>query len=117
MKVRYQADNDLKKTILDGIRRREPAVDFRSAQAAGLDSVRDPDVLRRAAVDGRILVSHDVSTMPASFEQFIGSGNRSPGLFLVPQRTPTGAVIESLVLVWLASEASEWENPLVWLPL
>jgi len=52
VKVRYQADNDLKKTILDGIRRREPAIDFRSAQAAGLDSVRDPDILHRAAVDG-----------------------------------------------------------------
>ena len=117
MKVRYQADNDLKKAIVQGVWRREPAVDFRSAQSAGLDSVRDPDVLQRAAVEGRILISHDVSTMPPSFEQFIGSGNRSPGLFLVPQGAGAGGVIESLLLVWLASEASEWENRLVWLPL
>lgn len=117
MKVRFQADNDLRTAIVKGVWRREPAVDFRSAQSANLDSIRDLDVLHRAAVEGRILVSHDVNTMPASFERFIGSGNRSPGLFLVPQGTRAGAVIESLLLVWLASESSEWEDRLVWLPL
>ena len=116
MKVRYQADNDLKKPILQGVLRHEPAIDFRSAQSANLDSVRDVEVWRRAAVDGRILVSHDVSTMPRSFEEFIASGGGSPGLFLVPQGKRVSAVIETLVMVWLASEASEWDNRLVWLP-
>jgi len=117
VKVRYQADNDLKKAIVHGVWRHEPAIDFRSARSAGLDSVRDLDVLSRAAAEGRILISHDVSTMPPSFQQFIGSGNRSPSLFLVPQSASAGAVIESLLLVWLASESSEWENRLFWLPL
>jgi len=117
LKVRYRADNDLKKAIVKGVIRREPAVDFRSAQAAALDSVRDPDVLYQAAREGRILVSHDVTTMARWFEQFIRSGNRCPGLFLVPQDARVSAVVESLLLVWLASEASEWENRLVWLPL
>ena len=85
MKVRYQADNDLKKAIIQGVLRNEPAIDFRTAQSAKLDSIPDLDVLLRAAIDGRILVSHDVSTMPGSFEQFIGAGSGSPGLFLVPQ--------------------------------
>ena len=117
MKVRYQADNDLKKAIIRGVLRNEPAIDFRSAQSANLDSIQDIEVLHLAAIDERILVSHDVSTMPPSFEQFTGSGGGSPGLFLIPQDKPLSAVIESLVLVWLASEASEWHNRLVWLPL
>ena len=56
MKVRYQADNDLRKAIVRGSVRREPRMNFRSAQAARLDGVPDPDVLALAAHEGRILV-------------------------------------------------------------
>jgi len=58
MKVRYQADNDLRKSILRGTVRREPRIDFRSAQSARLDDVPDPEVLALAAREGRILISH-----------------------------------------------------------
>ena len=99
MNVRFQADNDLKKAIVKGVVRREPTVDFRTAQAALLDSVNDLEVLRLAASEGRILVSHDVTTMAGTFEQFIRSGNRSPGLFLVPQDARVSNVVESLLLI------------------
>jgi hypothetical protein len=38
------------------------------------------------------------------------------GLFLVPQARPTRAVAESLVLIWTASEAEEWQDRIVYLP-
>ena len=44
MKPRFQADNDLRKAIRIGVRLREPAIDFESAQRAGLDGVPDPEV-------------------------------------------------------------------------
>ena len=40
-----QADNDLKIGIVKAARRREPTIDFVSAQEAGLDRVGDPEVL------------------------------------------------------------------------
>ena len=54
MKVLYQADNDLRKAIVRGAVRagrsaREPRMNFRSAQAARLDGVPDPEVLAFAA--------------------------------------------------------------------
>ena len=49
MKVRFQADNDLNKIIVKAALRREPMLDFQSAQAAQLDGVPDPEVLARAA--------------------------------------------------------------------
>ena len=55
MKVRYQADNDLRKAIVRGVVRREPQLNFRSAQAARLDGVPDPEVLALSADEGRIL--------------------------------------------------------------
>lgn len=83
MSVRFQADADLKRSIVAGARRREPAIDFQSAQEAGLKGLRDPKVL-----------------------------DPSPGVFLVRQKADVGAVIDTLVLVWAASEPEEWENML-----
>ena len=41
----------------------------------------------------------------------------NPGVFLIPQRLDVGTAIEELLLIWLASEAEEWEDRLEWLPL
>lgn len=70
MKVRFLADADLNKAIVTGVVRREPSVDFMTAQAAGLRGMKDPEVLELAAKEERILVSHDAGTMPGHFRQF-----------------------------------------------
>jgi hypothetical protein len=84
VKVRFQADNDLDRTIVRGVLRRRPLVDFRSQP---INDVDDLTVLHLAAQDGRILVSHDISTMPEAFGQYRQSGH-SPGVLLVPQLWP-----------------------------
>ena len=117
MKARFQADNDLRSSIRVGVVRREPAIDFQSAQGARLDGVPDGEVLRLAAEQGRILVSHDENSMPGHFRNFLAAGNRCPGVLIVPQEAATGLVIESLVLLWVASEAEEWRDRIVWLPI
>lgn len=70
MKVRFQADNDLRKAIVRGVVRCESQIDFRSAQTARFDGVPDPEVLALSAESGRILVSHDFQTMPRHFREF-----------------------------------------------
>jgi hypothetical protein len=67
MKVRFQADADLHQMIVTALVRREPGVDFQTATAAGLAGRRDPQVLECAAIECRVLVSHDQSTMPLHF--------------------------------------------------
>jgi hypothetical protein len=76
----------------------------------------DPDVLKLAATEGRLLVSHDRKTMPAHFGQFILS-EESPGLLIVSQKLPISQVAEDLLLIWLASEPVEWVNQMRSLPL
>ena len=116
MKVRFLADADLNKAIVSGVLRREPSVDFLTAHAAGLRRMTDPEVLALAAGQQRVLVSHDIGTMPAHFHALRNAGKESFGVFLIPQSLDVGTAIEELLLVWFASEASEWENRLVWLP-
>jgi Domain of unknown function (DUF5615) len=117
VKVRFLADADLNKAIVTGLVRREPAVDFLTAQAAGLRGLKDPEVLALASEHQRVLVSHDVGTMPAHFRAFTSAGRRSAGVFLIPQSLDVGRSVDELLLIWLASEASDWEDRLEWLPL
>ena len=104
-------------TDCHGCARREPAIDFLSAQMAKLDGMSDPDLLGLAASQDRILVTHDVRTMPKHFAEFLAAGGSSPGLFLVKQQTPLASVIEGLVLVWVASTPEDWTNRIVEIPL
>jgi hypothetical protein len=116
LKVRFLADADLNRAIVSGVLRREPSLDFLTAKAAGLRGMHDLDVLALAAQRQRVLVSHDVGTMPAHFQAFRNAGKRSSGVFMIHQTLDVGTAIEELLLIWIASEASEWDNRLEWLP-
>ena len=114
--IRFLADADLDEGIVSGCRRREPTMDFLSANDAKLEGVPDSEVLRIAAEQERILVSHDFKTMPGHFGRFLQASGSSPGVFLVKQHSPIGPVIEELVLIWSATDAEEWKNRIVRIP-
>jgi len=116
MKIRFLADNDLKRAIVTGVRRRQPEVDFLNATEAQLSGLPDEDVLALAAREGRLLVSHDRRTLPIYFADFITRQN-SPGLILIEQNLPVKEAIEDILLIWEASEAEEWINCLDFIPL
>jgi hypothetical protein len=116
MKVRFQADADLNQDIVQAMRRRVPAVDFRTAHEASLAGLDDDLVLERAALEGRVLVSHDRRTMPFHFAALIAT-RTCAGVILVPKNLPIRQVLEDLILIWEASEAEEWINQIDSLPL
>jgi hypothetical protein len=116
MRPRFQADADLNYKILLGLRRREPSVDFMSADEGGIVGVSDPEVLQVAAESGRILVSHDRNTMPAHLADFLELQS-SPGVIIVSQDLDIGAAIEDLLLIWDATEAEDWVARLGFVPI
>lgn len=116
MRVRFQADADLNGLILKATLRREPSMDFQSAEAAKLVGLADSEVLALAARESRVLVTHDRKTMPTHFAAFIRTAS-SPGVLVVPQKLQIARVLEDLVLIWAASEAEEWVNRIRSLPL
>jgi len=116
MRVRFQADADLNQIILLAVIRREPAIDFQTAGAAGLAHRVDSEVLAMAAREGRVLVTHDHRTMPRCFAEFVAT-QASPGLLVAPQHLSVSVVVEELLLIWNATEAEEWTNRICYLPL
>ena len=97
--VRFLADASLHEGIVSGCIRREPAIDFLSANHAGLEGVPDPDVLALAAQQGRVVVTSDLRTTPRHFGDFLEAHGHCPGVFLVKQTALLAAVIEELVMV------------------
>jgi hypothetical protein len=114
--VRFLADEDLDADITNGLLSREPAIDILDVKNAGLRESEDPVLLELAAQQDRILITHDRHTMTHHFRERLAIGNSSPGLFIVPQQSAIGAIIESLLLVWAASQAEEWHNRVEYLP-
>ena len=105
MRIGFQADADLNPAIGRGLIRQAPEIDWRPAQRFIRDGTPDPDVLRLAAEDGRVLISRDVATMPSHFATFMATYS-SPGVILVPPNTTVGGAIEKLLVVWLTWTAS-----------
>jgi hypothetical protein len=54
--------------------------------------------------------------MPRHFGEFVRA-QRSPGLLVVPQHLALRQVADDLILIWTATEASEWIDRVVFLPI
>ena len=116
MKVRFLGDANFNQRIVRGLLLREPAIDFVLPEAVIPEKTPDTRVLDLAESLGRVLVSHDVSTMPVWFDQCVAQ-RRCAGLILVPDKLSIRDAIEELLLIWHATEAGEWVNRKLRLPV
>ena len=114
---RFLADHDLDEHIVQGVLRREPAVVFVRARDVGIDRRPDPEVLEFAAGQGLIIVSHDTNTMVGHAYDRVAAGLPLTGLLMARQVEPIGPMIDSLLLIWGASEGEEWAGLVRFLPL
>jgi len=78
----------LNHVIVRGVLRLQPSIEFHAASDSRLRGLKDPEVLAATARDGRILVTHDQSTMPTEFAKFL-EGRSHPGVIVVPQHHST----------------------------
>lgn len=100
--------------IVKGVTHRNVQVDFPTQDQANLTGLPDLQVLALAAAEHRLVVSHDVRTMPSAFAESIAS---QKGLILLSQNLPFGEAIHALLRIWEESTAEEWQNRIAWLPL
>ncbi len=87
---RLLADADLKLAVVTGVTSRSAEIDFKRAEDVPLKGLEDPAVLAVAAHEERVLVTHDISTMPAHLRDFV-SERSSPGVIVVPQNLAIGS--------------------------
>jgi hypothetical protein len=116
LSIRFQADNDLKFGIVEAVRRREPSIDFASAQEARLDDLGDSELLDRMEAEGRVLISHDRRTMLDHFRARLAAGKSSPGVLIVSQGVAIGQVVEAIVFIWALADPVELRDQAYYLP-
>lgn len=116
MKVRFLGDANFNQKIVRGLLIREPAIDFELPERVIPEKTPDPQLLDLAESPGRVLVSHDVSTMPVWFQQCVEQ-RPCAGLIPVPEKLPIRDAIEELLLIWHTTEAEEWVNLMLRIPL
>jgi hypothetical protein len=77
----------------------------------------DPDILARAAAEGRIVLTHDRNTMTGFASTRVHAGQPMPGLFVVDRQASFAQVLGDLELMAGASEMDEWPDRIVFVPL
>lgn len=114
--LRYAADENFNGDMLRGLERLLPQLDAVRIQDGELYQADDPAVLAWAAEEGRIVLTHDLKTVPGYAYDRVRSSKPMPGVFAVPQEAPIGKVIDDLHALTLASEPGEWEGQVLFLP-
>ena len=113
----FLADENLKRQITVGLRRRNPGVDLVTVQEAGLDGADDPTILSWAATENRVVLTHDVNTMTAHAYVRLVEGEPMPGLIVVPDRLPIGDAIRDLATLTSGTFPRNLELQVLHLPL
>lgn len=111
------ADENFNNNIVRGLLRRVPSLDVVRIQDVGLSGADDPAVLDWSAREGRVLLTHDASTVTHYAYERVRAGQPMPGIFEVSRSIPLGIAIEDILLLAECSLDGEWEGQVQYLPL
>jgi Domain of unknown function (DUF5615) len=115
--LRLLTDENFNQRILRGLWLRFQGLDCLVVQDAGLAGFSDEWLLELAAIERRVIVTHDVNTMLGHAVARLGQALPMPGLIVVPARLEIGRAIEELGLLITCSNESDLKNRICYLPL
>jgi len=116
--VKWLADENFRSAIIRGLLRQAPTFDIVRAQdvaeVAGQD---DLALLRFATAGGRVVVTHDLSTMIPAMREQMRLASRCAPIVLVPDSLPVSAAVEDLLLLNECAVEADWAAGVVYIPL
>ena len=111
------SDENFSGDIVRGLFLRQPSLDLLRVQDVGLQKEDDPVILKWAATNQRILLTHDRATMPDFAYKRLLQGQQMSGLFVINDRMPIRQAIDELLLLIGCSKQEEWKGIVLYLPL
>lgn len=114
--LKLLADENFDNTILRGLIRRQPDIDIIRVQDTELSGANDPTVLAWAALENRVLLTHDVATITRYAYDRIAKEQPMPGVIEVVSGSQVGRVIEDILLLLECSFDGELANQIYYLP-
>jgi len=117
--IRYLLDENVDPTLRTGLLNQEPDLvvwrigDLKVPPAGTLD----PEILCWCEDNEFILVTNNRKSMPNHLIDHLNEGRHVPSIFELNPRMSMGETIEELTLIWGASEAEEYQDRIVHLPV
>ena len=115
--MKYAADENFNRRILVGLRARLPELDIIRIQDTEMYQAPDPELLEWVATEKRILLTHDVKTIPAYVYERVRLGQPVPGIIEVHDDTPIGQAIDDLEILIGAGTPQDFENQVKYVPI
>lgn len=115
---RFLIDENLSPDIAVGIRQRNPSVDIVHIGGPGAPAKHalDPDILAFCEREHRVLVTNNRKSMPGHLAAFAAAGRHHWGIFEVRDSATIGDLIEELLLIATATDATEHIDQVRWIP-
>jgi predicted nuclease of predicted toxin-antitoxin system len=115
--MRILADENFHNDILRGLLQVNPELDIVRVQDTEVYQADDPTVLEWAAKTNSILLTHDVQTVTKFAYERVKQGLPMPGVIEVSNHISIGQAVEEILIVLEASDPSELENRVIFIPL
>ena len=115
--LRLLIDENFNHRILRGLRLRLPNLDYIVVQETELRGLKDRPLLAWAAEHDRILVTHDLATIPKNAYQRVRAGQQMPSVIAISKAVPIGQAIDELMIVIECLTPDECLNQVVHIPL
>ena len=115
--LRLLIDENVHGDIVDGLRRRQPALDMVRVQDVGLRHTPDPIILEWAAQEGRVVVSVDKKTLAVDAWDRVARGLPMPGVAILRILLSIGQAVNELELIACAGNPDDFRDQVVYLPL
>lgn len=115
--LRYVSDENFDNFLVRRLLRQFPNLDLVRVQDVGLLHADDETILEWAASENRIVLTHDLKTIPDFVYKRINQILMMPGVFAVPTEASRNDIFDNLIMIVSCSEPEEWANQIVYLPL
>ena len=117
--LRFLLDEHIPHAIQSQLLRLDDSIDVLSVgqSSAPPRGTSDPDILFWIERTGYILVTANRRTIPEHIQAHYAAGHRIPGILLLRHGVSIAEIIEQLYLLWAASDAKEYVDKILYLPI
>lgn len=115
--LRLLIDENVDHRLLRGLESRLPQLDYVLVKQIGMSGFTDLELLRWAAQENRIIVTHDKKTMIPDAQHCVRIGESMAGIIFVPKQMAIGRAISDLEIAVECLSQTEIRDRIEYLPL
>ena len=115
--MRFATDENFDGRILKGLLARLPDIDIVRVQDTLMAQASDPELLEWLADENRILLTHDIQTMPGFVYERVHAGSPVRGIIVVRLSVPIGQILDELEILISAGNPEDFENIVRYIPM